>query len=56
MVEPRVEWQVPVSVLIYNYSTPLIDVTLQVVQKDTNEHDEYTVAITKGGCIVGHTE
>ena len=33
--------------------TPLIDGTLQVVWEDANEHNEYSVAITKGGCIVG---
>ena len=32
------------------------DETLQVAQEDTNEHDEYAVAITKGGCIVGHRQ
>ena len=35
-------------------TTPLIDGTLQVVWEDANEHNEYSVAITKGGCIVGN--
>ena len=34
--------------------TPLNDKMLRVVLEITNEHDEYAVAITKGGCIVGH--
>ena len=34
--------------------SPLVDETLQVVREDTIEHDEYAVAITKGGYIVGH--
>ena len=34
--------------------TPVIDETLQVAQEGTNEHDEYAVAITKAGYIVGH--
>ena len=34
--------------------TPVIDEMLQVAQEDTNEHDEYPVAITKAGYIIGH--
>ena len=34
--------------------TAMIDETLQVALEDTNEHDEYAIAITRGGCIVGH--
>ena len=34
--------------------TPVIDETLQVAWEDTNEHDEYAVAITRGGWVVGH--
>ena len=30
---------------------PVIDETLQVVQEGTSEHNEYAVAIIKGGCI-----
>lgn len=32
----------------------MIDETLQVAREGTNKHDEYTVAITKAGCIIGY--
>ena len=28
--------------------------SLRVMQEDTNKHDELTVGITKGVCIIGH--
>ena len=34
--------------------TPVIDETLQVAQEGTSRHNKYTVAISKGGCTVGH--
>ena len=28
--------------------------SLQVMQEDTNKHDESTIGITKGVCMIGH--
>ena len=60
IVQPRVEWQVPITVFKCGYvyktaQTPLVDEILQSMQKDTNLNkcDECDEAIIKQNELCG---